>query len=549
MAVFSGPDINEDGLLLSFDASNSKSVYTSVSKRFYGLGGGENNYLALSSTGVAHSTSGYYDLDGSTGYLSTTLPLDRSTYPDFTVEAWINADSLGSSNVIMARGNGGQGGFDFKFDLYDAGYLRGTLYDTSSSNVQSIASSPGGVISTGSWYHCAISFSNGSYIKTYVNGIDVTHSNYVSNTYSRNTGNSSLPLVVGRSDTGSDYFNGKISGLKYYTRALSADEILSNYRAFDKRNFSQTIAFAATPKWTYPIEGQVVFTSFNTTLNSDVSWTVPTGVTEISAVCVGGGGGGGGCNGGTDGNGSAGGGGGGLAYGTFAVTPGETLTIRVGSGGTGAPSGPASPIQVADPGGHTYIKRSTTTLLQGHGGTGGSSNVSVDSYGLGGSSSGTERDGGYSGGRGGAATYNRTGAGGGGAGGYSGSGAVGAQGPFQSGSLVYGADGTGGSGAGGDAIGGTSSKNAEANGGGVGLYGEGTSGIGTANKAGSANLSPATGDGRMTAAATLQAGTFGGGGGSIDDDVSSVGHNGGDGGIRIIWGEGRSYPSTNTADV
>ena len=70
MAVGYNPRIVTDGLLLSFDAGNSKSVYTSVPKRFYGLGGGENNYLGISSTGVAHSTSGYYDLDGSTGYLS-----------------------------------------------------------------------------------------------------------------------------------------------------------------------------------------------------------------------------------------------------------------------------------------------------------------------------------------------------------------------------------------------------------------------------------------------------------------------------------------------
>ena len=548
MAVFSGPNINEDGLLLSFDATNPKSVYTGVSRRFYGLGGGENNYLGISSTGVAHSTSGYYDLDGSTGYLSTTLPLDRSTYPDFTVEAWINADSLGASNVIMARGDGNSSGFDFKFDLYDAGYLRGTLYDTSSSNVQSIASSPGGVISTGSWYHCAISFSNGSYIKTYVNGIDVTHSIYVSNTYSRNTGNSSLPLVVGRSDLGRDYFNGKISGLKYYTRSLSADEILSNYRGFDKRNFSQALTFSSRPKWNAPIEGQVVFTSFNTTLDTLTNWTVPEGVTQISAVVVGGGGGGGG-NGSTDVNGSSAGGGGGLSYGTFAVTPGETLIINVGSGGAGASR---SNTFFGDSGNSSYIARGGTKLLQGDGGGPGRSNIFSQSGGAGGTSGGTERDGGGSGGQGGGASYNNSGAGGGGAGGYSGNGG---QGGTASGG---GASGQGGAGGGGGAI--TqfgNSEGPEGNGGGVGLYGEGTSGsggvgggaVGTGGGAGSANVSPSTGDGRMTAPAVRQAGTFGGGGGGIDDDVISDGQNGGDGGIRIIWGDNRSYPSTNTADV
>ena len=69
------------------------------------------------------------------------------------------------------------------------------------------------------------------------------------------------------------------------------------------------------------------------------TFTVPSGATQISAVCVGGGGGGGGNNG-TSGPGSSGGGGGGLSYGTFAVTSGETLTVVVGAGGSrGSTSG------------------------------------------------------------------------------------------------------------------------------------------------------------------------------------------------------------------
>ena len=288
------------------------------------------------------------------------------------------------------------------------------------------------------------------------------------------------------------------------------------------------------------VASQVVFTVYNTTLNSDVSWTVPTGVTQISAVCVGGGGGGGGNNG-TSGPGSSGGGGGGLAYGTFAVTPGETLTIRVGSGGTrgGTNTQPTA-------GSPTYIKRSTTFLLQGGGGGAGVSNSTTASGGTGGGSGGTERDGGGTGGAGGTAQNNGAGAGGGGAAGYSGNGGQGA----GSGTTI--SAGSGGGGGGGTANNGPSSANAEQNGGGVGLYGQGTSGSTTSTataKMGSYNLSPSTGDGRQTIATSLQSGTYGGGGGAIEDDTNSVGHHGGSGGIRIIWGSGRAYPTTNVADV
>ena len=72
------------------------------------------------------------------------------------------------------------------------------------------------------------------------------------------------------------------------------------------------------------------------------SFVVPQLVSSISVVCVGGGGGGGGSNG-VSGPAGSGGGGGTLAYGTIAVTSGETLTVNVGAGGTaGLASGSGS---------------------------------------------------------------------------------------------------------------------------------------------------------------------------------------------------------------
>ncbi len=66
------------------------------------------------------------------------------------------------------------------------------------------------------------------------------------------------------------------------------------------------------------------------------TWTVPDGVTSISAVAVGGGGGGGGAGGyGQNAAGGRGGGGGALSYlNNISVTSGEVLTIISGSAGT-----------------------------------------------------------------------------------------------------------------------------------------------------------------------------------------------------------------------
>jgi hypothetical protein len=268
----------------------------------------------------------------------------------------------------------------------------------------------------------------------------------------------------------------------------------------------------------YTPPGQVLFTTTGTQ-----NWTVPPGITEISAVVVGGGGGGGGGESGRD-DGVTGAGGGGLAYGTFAVTPGETLTVIVGVGGNGGAAGSSGTA-----GGASSIARGATVLLQGGGGQFGQGRATGTR--LGGTSTGTERDGGGAGGNSGG-NSNDTGSGGGGAGGYSAAGGAG-------GTTGAGSSSTGGGGGGG----GATNSGQGYGGGGVGLLGAGTNGtggafnaIGTGGSGGANGTRPA-------------GGAYGGGGGACDDDTNSAGGAGGQGAVRIIWGPGRAYPSTSTADV
>ena len=277
--------------------------------------------------------------------------------------------------------------------------------------------------------------------------------------------------------------------------------------------------------------GQQVFTSNGT-------FTVPAGVTQVSAVVIGGGGGGGNSSGSFLGQASgAGGGAGGLSYGTFSVTPGETLTVNVGSGGG-----------VGSSGGSSSIVRSSTTLLQGSGGTGGGTN---NDNGTGGGSSGTERDGGGDGGAGGDgsgalfANAPDGGGAGGGAGGYSGNGGAGG------GDGGSGSGGSGGSGGGGGA--GSTNDDGGGGGGGVGLLGEGSNGSagssgspGNGGGAGSGGSNGSNGSSDDAGSGGNYGGGGGGGGGTTGTNGNGAG--GGAGAARIIWGAGRSYPSTNTAD-
>ena len=239
------------------------------------------------------------------------------------------------------------------------------------------------------------------------------------------------------------------------------------------------------------------------------SWTCPDGVTSVCVVAVGAGGDGGG-----DKHGD---GGGGLGWkNNISVTAGQSYTVVVGNKNSG--------------GGDSYFINPSTVR-------GGGGNTSTTNNG--GTGGGYVGDGGGSGGQGGSKNGSYAG-GGGGAGGYSGNGGNGGTGiSFGASSGNAGTGGAGGGGAGANWEGGA--------GGGVGLQGEGASGLGASTyydsgsyqyghcgQGGSGGL-PQT----WAAFPSLGPGSGGGGGNGIA---------GQHGAVRIIWGTGRAFPSTNTAD-
>ena len=265
------------------------------------------------------------------------------------------------------------------------------------------------------------------------------------------------------------------------------------------------------------------------------SWTVPALVTEVSVVCVGGGGGAGGYGGGAGGE---------LGYkNAISVSPGASITVQVGAGG----------LTNTNDGDMSYF--SSNTVCYGGGGEradvtqpqGG--DYTGDGGGDGGNANNTTT------GTGGVGTY--VGSGGGGAGGYSGNGGLGGH---------NGGNGFAGSGGGGGG-GGSSYDNLGygygygGGGGGVGLYGQGSNGTG-----GTGGLNGNTGtmaglDGGGGSGGADGSDGFSNRGGNVTIDGSTItnydsgglfgggGGNGyqggGAGAVRVIWGTGRAFPSTD----
>ena len=255
--------------------------------------------------------------------------------------------------------------------------------------------------------------------------------------------------------------------------------------------------------------GQEEFTSPGTH-----SWTAPAGVTQVSVVAIGGGG-----NGASSNARERAGGGGGLGYkNDISVTAGQSYTVVVGDAGgfTGS---------IDQPGGDSYFIDIST--VKGGGGTGGGSGA-----GQGGDYNGDGGGNGGRGGQGGTLSSGGDGAGGGGAGGYAGDGGDGAS--FPGG---VGATGNGGGGGGGgcQAVN-TSGYTTGGHGGGTGIKGQGANGQGGQQATGGNGGSGGSSHGQSDD-------LYGGGGGGAFSSGP-----GGSGAVRILWGDGRAFPSTNTGD-
>lgn len=358
---------------------------------------------------------------------------------------------------------------------------------------------------------------------------------------------------------------------------------------------TNTLAVASARGFGFGTEdafGEQVFTTPGT-----YTFIVPTGVTSISAVAIGGGGGGGrgarytsisdpnsisaySPTPGSLASNFYSGAGGGLAYkNSISVTPGQSLTVVVGDGGDSSSSGPGTN------GEDSYVQTSgAVKLVHAGGGATGSSNAG-----------GTVLvgDGGGAGGAGGNWSYSGSSVpaekvfasgGGGGAGGYSGAGGAGG---------AASNDGSPGSGGGAGGAGGgrfgqylTSGGNTEnyigyggAAGGGAGLFGSGSSGAGGARTAtpfsfsstttggggGSAGADGASTSGISGGDNSGSSGLYGGGGGgagsriafdtltSTYQCVTGFAGQGQKGAVRVIWTTNptvtRSFPSTNVGQL
>jgi len=140
------------------------------------------------------------------------------------IGAWINVDSLSTNNVIAAKRDfGAPGNRHWIFNIETSGQIRFLIYNTD-SNAQTVLSSSS--ISVNQWYHIAVTLTT-SDVKIYINGVEDTTA---SSTYST-IQNGGADLQIGRRGTNSgyNYFDGKIDQLRIFNRGITPQEVSTLY--------------------------------------------------------------------------------------------------------------------------------------------------------------------------------------------------------------------------------------------------------------------------------------------------------------------------------
>jgi hypothetical protein len=228
MSVFGGPNIIDSGLVLSLDAGNVKS-YPGNGTIWYDKSGFQNNGTL---TNGPTFSGGSIVFDKVDDYVDVNRQIQFERTDSFTLSAWINTND-GNNNQIINNETQGYRGYQFSVDSNGKLFL--FLRNTVSTNflgVRMLSNFPSNL-----WCYVTAVYngsSNASGVKLYINGIEqiteIAGDNLTSTTISNET-----TWIGRRRPQTQGPFNGKISIVQIYNKALTASEVLQNYDATKSR--------------------------------------------------------------------------------------------------------------------------------------------------------------------------------------------------------------------------------------------------------------------------------------------------------------------------
>ena len=166
--------------------------------------------------------------DGGNDYVSISSNTNLRPSYGFSVEAWVNTDKIGGQYIISHAENGG-GDDGWGLRIQEDG--RAAFNASNANGWYNQVVESGTVLNSGEWYHLVGIYDSSYNLKIYINGrLENTKQASGSVVYSL-TDYVNIGRRGGTYNPNSYFFDGTIDSLRFYTRALTASEIVSNYQA------------------------------------------------------------------------------------------------------------------------------------------------------------------------------------------------------------------------------------------------------------------------------------------------------------------------------
>ena len=232
MGTFGGPEIVEDGLVLALDAANSKS-YPGSGTTWYDLSGNGLNGSLNNGPTFDSGNQGSIDFDGTDDEVRLNGVGVSSWSDPFTMEVWMYvptgavwANTRLSTIFAVVGGYSGMYGLAKWPTEGKAGfYVRGD-----NGGISSIITG----LERDTW-HNLVGVWTGTAAYLYHNGTLTSGPNGSARTGVPDTTILTLGLARAFSGSTGTYFEGRMAIARYFSKALTASEILQNYNATKSR--------------------------------------------------------------------------------------------------------------------------------------------------------------------------------------------------------------------------------------------------------------------------------------------------------------------------
>ena len=225
--------IVSDGLVFNMDAANRASTIpsTSTTKTFNTVDTAISGTLEAGTDWTNVSLPPNFHFDGTDDFINCGNHSSLQITGELTVSIWFKTTSVAASygEFIakdnssdrcwnMAKSNSARNGF---FTVRNGGSAFGAYSNASDYD-----------IGDGNWHNIIGVYLPSTYIRLYLDGTQLAEE---TTSIPSSIDNDSVPLSIGARSTPSNEFFGQISCAHIYNRALSAEEVLSNYNGLRGR--------------------------------------------------------------------------------------------------------------------------------------------------------------------------------------------------------------------------------------------------------------------------------------------------------------------------